>query len=272
MLLAIDIGNTNIVVAVFAQDKITNQWRIFSDARRTGDEYFSILHSLFRDAAIDTKKITHSALSSVVPPLIGPFISATQQLTGKKPLLLSYKIYGKLPIHIPPTALHSIGSDLVCNAMAAWQRFKTACIIVDFGTALTFLALDTKANILGTAIAPGIGTALKALCSNTAQLPIIPLEAPPSVLGTNTVNSMQSGLMFGYKGLVESIIQNMKQEMQKTLCLEAQDIKVLATGGLNSVLKPLTSIFDVVDKYHTLKGLKIIADFMGKTISQPCNL
>lgn len=260
MLLAIDIGNTNIVVAIFDKDEIIHEWRIYSDSRRTGDEYFSILHSLFRDAKVDSLSCDRAVLSSVVPTLIGAFIFAVQKLTGKKPLLLTPLIFSKLDIKIPETALNSIGSDLVCNAVQAWHRFKNACIVVDFGTALTFMGIDCNANIVGTAIAPGIATSLKALCNNTAQLPTVPLDCPPFVLGQDTIRSMQAGLMYGYKCMTEGMVKEIKEYLSQKSKVDLGEIKVLATGGLNSVLEPLTHSFDIVDKNHTLKGLKLIAE------------
>ena len=259
MLLAVDIGNTNIVAAVFDDEEIVKEWRIFSDIRRTGDEYFSILRSLLKDAGILSVEISSSVLSSVVPPLIGPFISAIQQLTKKKPLLLSPAIYDKLPIKIPDTAIHSMGTDLVCNAVEAWERFKGAAIVVDFGTALTFTTIDDKANVHGCAIAPGIGTSMRALSTNTAQLPSIPLEAPPNSLGKNTVHAMQSGIILGTLGMVEYMVNRMKKDLAQESGVEQDKIHVMATGGLNSVLRPLTDVFEVVDKYHTLKGLRRVA-------------
>lgn len=259
MLLAVDIGNTNIVVAIFNDEEIVKEWRIFSDTRRTGDEYFSILCSLLKDTGILSVEISSSVLSSVVPLLIGPFISAIQQLTKKKPLLLNPAIYECLPVHIPPTAAHSIGTDLLCNALEAWERFHGAAIVVDFGTALTFITVDDKAHIHGYAIAPGIGTSLLALTQGTAQLPSVPLEAPPSSLGKNTVHAMQSGIVLGALGMVESMVARMKRDLSAGSGVPESAIHVMATGGLNSVLRPLTDIFEVVDKYHTLKGLRRVA-------------
>ena len=209
MLLAFDIGNTNIKVAILEREKIIQQWRISTDSKRTGDEYFSILRPLFRDAEIDYTKIENAILSSVVPSLIGPFVLVTQHLLNKKPIIIGPDIYDKLPVKIPESAIHQIGTDLLCDAVEAWERFKCAAIVVDFGTALSFTAIDQNANIAGIAITPGLGTALKALFNNTAQLPSVALEVPPSTLGKNTIWSIQAGIVLGYKGLVESLIKQM---------------------------------------------------------------
>ncbi|MCI1208052.1 MAG: type III pantothenate kinase [Treponema sp.] len=263
MLLAIDIGNTNIVTALFEGDDLKQEWRIHTDANRTGDEYFSILLSLFRDSHIRAENISCSALSSVVPALIGPFVSVSEKLTGKKPLVVSPKIYDKLPVKIPSSAVHEIGTDLLCNAVEAWSRFKSACIVVDFGTALTFTTVDDSGTIAGISITPGLGTALHSLFSNTAQLPSVPLVAPPSSLGKNTAHAIQSGIVLGYKWLVEGLITQIKHDLVKETGAVYNNIHVIATGGLNSVLQPITDVFEIVDKTLTLHGLLKVAEYSG---------
>ncbi len=265
MLLAIDIGNTNIVTALFDGYTIKKEWRIYTDAKRTSDEYFSILRSLFKDSHISAEDISSAALSSVVPSLIGPFIRVAEWLTGRKPVVVSPEIYDKLPVKIPASAVHEIGSDLLCNAVEVWCRYKSASIVVDFGTALTFTAVDNKANIAGIAITPGLGTAINSLFSNTAQLPAVPLLAPLSSLGKNTVNSIQSGIVLGYKGLVEGLTKQIKEDLVKETGAEIDKIHVVATGGLNSVLQPITNIFENVDRMLTLHGLLKVAEFVHKS-------
>ena len=163
MLLAIDIGNTNIVVALFHEDEITHEWRIHSDPNRTADEYSSIILSFFRDNGISQSYIKSGVLSSVVPLLIGPFIRLMENIIGRKPIILGPSIYDKLPVTIPKSALHEIGTDLVANSVQAFVEYKKPCIIADFGTALTFTAIDDKGNIQGVAIAPGIKTAVNSI-------------------------------------------------------------------------------------------------------------
>ncbi len=263
MLLAVDIGNTNAVVAVFEGEAIVHSWRIFSDVRRTADEYTSILLSLFRDSGLKGSAVDSSIISSVVPSLIGPFIRTIQNITGQKPLLLNYQVFDKLEIKIPEVSVHEIGTDLVCNASEAYARYKSACIAVDFGTALSFIAVGSKGDVLGVAIAPGLGTAVKSLFSNTAQLPSVPLETPPSALGTNTIHSIQSGIVLGYSGLVEGLVARMRKEIAGKEGISPGDIHVVATGGLNSVLKPITSEFQDYDEKLTLYGLRRIARLLG---------
>ena len=260
MILIFDIGNTNIKAATFDNnDKLLAKWRISTDLKRTGDEYFSLLRPLFRDADIDFCKIEKVVLSTVVPALIGPFVIVAQHITGKKPLIVGPDIYSRLPMTVPVTAVHEIGTDLYCDAYEAWSRYGCPCIITDFGTALSFTAVDDKGNIAGIAIAPGIQTAFNSLFSNTAQIPAIPLDIPASSLGKNTVASVQSGIVLGYKGLVEGLVKRMKEDLVKENKCKIEDIKVVATGGLNSMLTPITDAFDYIDKDLTLSGLLRIA-------------
>ncbi len=262
MLLAVDIGNTNAVVALFKGEAILRSWRIFSDSRRTADEYTSILLSMFRDSDISGCSVEHSIISSVVPALIGPFISAIHNITGKKPALLNYQVFDKLEIKLHEVSVHEIGTDLVCNASEAYARYKTACIAVDFGTALSIVAVGKGGKILGVSIAPGLGTAVKSLFNNTAQLPAVPLETPPSSIGTNTIHSIQSGIVLGYSFLVEGLVCKMKEEIAALEGIDKAEIRVVATGGLNSVLKPITSVFQEYDENLTLFGLRRIAHIL----------
>ena len=255
MVLVFDIGNTDIKTAVFENDKLLYEWRVSTDLRRTGDEYFSMLRSLFNDAKISFADIEQVVLSSVVPALIGPFVIVSQHFSGKKPLIIGPDIYDKLPVKVPETGVHEIGTDLLCDAIEAWCRYKSPCIVADFGTALSFTAVDKDGNIAGVAIAPGIRTAFNSLFSGTAQIPAIPLEIPPTSLGKNTTVAVQAGIVLGYKGLVESLIKNMKEDMEKEIGTKASDIKVIATGGLNSMLQPITDVFDFVDKELTINGM-----------------
>jgi type III pantothenate kinase len=264
LLLCFDIGNTNIKTALFEGDRITHEWRISTDERRTGDEYFSIIRTLTRDVPVNLADIHSAAVSSVVPSLIGPFVIVSQHLIGKKPLIIGPDMYAKLPVKVPESAVHEIGTDLLCDAVEAWCRYKCACIIADFGTALSFTAVDAEGHIAGIAIAPGIGTALKSLFTNTAQLPSVPLEIPSSSLGTNTTGAIQSGILLGYKGLVEGLISRMKADLSAETGIAEDAIKTIATGGLNSMLQPITDAFDDIDKELTLHGLRRAASFAAQ--------
>lgn len=265
MILCFDIGNTNIKIALFDNKKLINNWRISTDLKRTGDEYFATLNSLFRDANIITKNIKETILSSVVPALIGPFVIVSQKIINKKPLIIGPELYSKLPVKVPVTAVHQIGTDLLCDAVAAWTKYKSPCIIADFGTALSFTVVDKDGNIAGVAIAPGIRTAFNSLFNNTAQIPAIPLEIPSTSLGKNTTIAVQSGIILGYKGLVEGLINQLKEDLEKETNTKQNDIKVVATGGLNSMLQPITNAFDFTDKDLTLEGMLIIGEIFSKS-------
>lgn len=264
MLLIFDIGNTNVKVALFESDQLLHYWRVNTDPNCSGDQYFDQINALFKEYNLDVKQISDVVVSSVVPQLIEAFITVTQRLLDKEPLVISSEIYHKLPVTIPPTAVNEIGTDLLCNAVQAWETYHQPCIVVDFGTALSFVAVGDKANILGVAIAPGMGTAIKSLFSNTAQLPSVPLEIPSSSLGIDTIMAIQSGIIFGYKGLVEGVINQLKADMQKQENIKPETIITIATGGLSGVLEPITTIFDYFDKSHTLNGLYTIAKYALK--------
>lgn len=253
MNMVIDIGNTNIVAGLFHENDLAQDWRLNSNPNRTDDEYTSILRSLFRDSGVTISSIEKTLISSVVPSLTDTIFSMMKKMTGKDPFVLNPSIYDRLPVKVPESALHEIGSDILCNAVAAYTYYASACIVLDFGTALTFTAIDNSGLIRGVAISPGLGTAVKALFRDTAQLPSVPLEMPPSVLATNTIHAIQAGVVVGYQGLVESLIIKMRKEMG----LEAP---VIATGGLSSVLGKSTSLFDQVDPMLTLKGLNFISN------------
>jgi type III pantothenate kinase len=259
MLLVIDIGNTNIVAALFRDDTPLPVGRIYTDPKRTGDEYAIVFRSLLREKGVAISDINASIVSSVVPALIGPFLSMIEGITGKKPLLVNPGLYHLLPVKIPEPRAPQVGTDIVCNIVEAYSRFKAPCIVVDFGTALSFAAVGSDGTLLGAAIAPGLGLAVDSLASSAAQLYPVALEAPASALGENTVHAIQSGIVLGYKGLVESLVAQFKDEMTHIQGIKAQDIEVIATGGLNSVLHPITNVFKHVDRHLILYGLKRIA-------------
>lgn len=264
MILAFDIGNTNIKAALIDGETIAHQWRLSTDPKRTGDEYFSALRPLFIDAGIDFSGIDDAVISSVVPALIGPFIIVTQHFCKKKPLVIGPEIFPELSVKIPETATHEIGTDLLCDAVAAWEKYKVPAIVIDFGTALSFTAVDCEGNIAGIAIAPGLGTAINSLFNNTAQLPCVPMEVPESSLGKNTVWAIQSGIFLGYKGLVESMVSRMKTDISKESMTKKEDIKVIATGGLNSMLQPITKCINFIDKDLTITGMLLILKAVRK--------
>lgn len=255
MLLAIDIGNTNIVFGVNDNNKWQNHWRIQTDQLKTTDEYEVIFRSLLLAGKISCTNITEIILSSVVPSLVRPFTEMLSSLIPDSRIItVNPELYKKLPVEIMNP--FEIGSDLVANAVAAYQKFGNHTMIIDFGTALTFTTIGENSNIIGVAIAPGLQTAVSALAGKTAQLPQIHLTPPPSVLGKNTIQAIQAGVVFGFTGLVDSIIEQTQNELNEKL-------NVVATGGLSSVIAPLTKYIENIDEMLTLDGLCHIHSFVS---------
>ena len=271
MLLAVDIGNTNIVAAVFEGDEITFRWRISSDARRTGDEYACLFRSLLRDGGVAQADIKEAAISSVVPALTQAVSFACRALCGKEPFVLSSATAydATLIAHLDPASHHvGIGCDLLCNAVASQKLFAgSATIAVDFGTALTMIATDSSGVIRGVTISPGLRTAARSLSEGTAQLPQVALEVPPTSLGYDTESAIQAGIVLGYKGLVEGLIDRIKVDLASLTGDKRDEVKVAATGGMSRVLANIVSAFDVVDVDLTIRGLKLI--FEAKCCHSP---
>lgn len=251
MVLTIDIGNTNIVFGVAKQNEWVKIWRIQTDLSKTADEYEVIFRSLFASAKISGSEISRTVFSSVVPRLIRPFKEMLNQMLASTPILVEPSIYDSLPIQILDP--YEIGTDLVADATAAFIGYGGPSMVIDFGTALTFTTISRRGEILGVAIAPGLLTALKSLTGNAAQLHDVQLVAPPSVLGKNTIQAMQSGIVFGFGGLVDSMVSRTEDEL-------GEKLTVVATGGLSSVLKNVSSSIEIIDENLTLNGLKYIGE------------
>jgi type III pantothenate kinase len=252
MLLAVDIGNSDIVFGVNKSEKWLNQFRIESQIAKSSSDFDARLRLLFLENNLKISDIDKIVLSSVVPDLTDPIIEMCQNLFGINPIVVGPAIYLKLPLEI--IRPQEIGTDLVCNALYAFIKYKTNIIIVDFGTALTFTTVSETGKIIGVSIAPGLKTAVKSLFSNTAQLPEVPIEVPDSVIGQNTVHAIQAGVMWGYIGMVEKMLLKIQEEV-------GAKCKVIATGGLSSKLIQLHPLFDEIDVNITLNGLKIISEY-----------
>ena len=256
MLLAIDIGNTNIVFGVQKENVWLNHWRLQTDSLKTADEYKVIFRSLLTAGKICRNEINQIIQSSVVPSLVHPFTEMLKGLFPEAQLqIVSPEIYPKLPIKVLNP--YQIGTDLVANAVAAFEKFGNLSMVIDFGTALTFTTIGKNSDILGVSIAPGLRTAVNALAGKTAQLPQIHLTPPPSVLGENTIHAIQSGVVFGFSGLVDSIIERTQEEMKEKLT-------VIATGGLSAVIAPITKNIKSVEPLLTLNGLAQINNLISK--------
>ena len=257
MLLVIDVGNTNICGGIYEDShggSLVHTLRIHTVPKKTEDEYSTIIKSILLDRGIAPSYIGEIVLSSVVPSLTEAMCMMCERLFGTAPIVLGPGIYGRLPLSVPSP--HEIGADLVADALAAWRKTGGASIVVDFGTALTFTCVGHDSNILGVAIAPGLGTAVNALSRDTAQLPFVQLSAPDTVIGTNTIMSIQAGVVHGYIGLVEYMVAKMKKEI-------GGQVRVIATGGLSKTIAGLTEVFDVIDPDLTLQGLAYVAEYVG---------
>lgn len=250
MLLAIDIGNSNIAFGIYGAGW-RHRWRLNTVADKTSDEYEVLFRSLISIHNYELKQIEQIVISSVVPPLSPTFRHMVRSMFGVEPLLVNAKTDTGISVKIDNPL--EIGSDLLANAVAGYAKYQDNCIIVDFGTALSITVVGKTGKLLGASIAPGIKSAMKALSSNTAQLPFVQLEAPPSAIGKNTTHAIQSGVVLGYAGLVESLIKRIKGEVD-------EPTKVIATGGLAEVIAPLTDQFDALDPWLTLEGLRLIVE------------
>ena len=250
MLVTADIGNTNIVLAIFDGDQFVQSFRVFTDTRKTSDEYFVVFNALFRESGIGHGDIDRAIISSVVPNLTRSVEKNLQRLFHINPLIVSHDINTGLKREtIPP----ELGSDILCNlAYAHHVHPDRSVMVVDFGTALTLSAVDRDGNVLGCSIAPGLVTAVNALFGSTAQLPQVELKLPKTPMGRDSQESIRGGIMLGYAGLVDSIIRRTEEE-------RGEKLHVIATGGLSQTISPLIPRLDEVDSLHTLKGLSLIA-------------
>ncbi|HBV96199.1 MAG: hypothetical protein JL50_06115 [Peptococcaceae bacterium BICA1-7] len=249
MVLVFDIGNTNIVLGVYDGGKLLEHWRISTTTKRTADEYAVLLKALFDQAGLSFKRIKAIVISSVVPPLMMTLEIMSKKYFGFSPLVVGPGI--KTGIQIKYDNPREVGADRIVNAIAGFEQYGGPLIIVDFGTATTFCAITDKGEYLGGAIAPGIGISTEALFSRAAKLPRVELVKPPTVIGKNTVSSMQSGIIYGFTGQVDAIVSRIKKEMKGSPL-------VVATGGLAELIAQESQTIDRVDLLLTLTGLRII--------------
>ena len=250
MLLAIDIGNTNIKYGVFDGDTLRVSYRVSSRMSRTADEYGSVLVGLLSDSGINKTDIDGIIISSVIPALNYTMCHMCEYFFGISPIMVGPGI--KTGLNIKADNTREVGADIIVNSVSAFSKYGGPIIVIDFGTATTFDIISEKCELLGVVIAPGIKTSLEGLATKTAQLPMVELDAPKTVIGKNTKHCMQAGIIFGFAGLVESIIYRIKKE------LKIDEIKVVATGGLGEIITKEVKAIDKVDRTLTLDGLKII--------------
>jgi type III pantothenate kinase len=258
ILLVLDVGNTNTVLGVFAQvakadavqpDQLIANWRVATIATQTVDEYGVLFRNLFAMDNLEVKSVRGVVISSVVPPLDSTLRQVCERYFHTKPLFIEPGVKTGMPVHYDNPA--EVGADRIVNSVAAFEKYGGPCVVVDFGTATTFDCVSTKGEYEGGVICPGIGISADALFERTARLPRVDIRKPPRIIGSTTVGSLQSGLYYGYLGLVDGILDLLLGELGK-------ETRVIATGGLASLFGSGSKYIKHVDDFLTLEGLRII--------------
>lgn len=249
MLFTIDIGNTNIMFGIFRDRNLINHWRVGTDKNRTSDEYGVLFRSLLEISGVGVNSIRGAVISCVVPTILDVIVKALDVYFGVPPLVVEPGIKTGMPIlyHNPK----DVGADRIVNAVAAFDECKSSVIVVDFGTATTFDCVSEKGEYIGGTIAPGILVSAEALFGSASKLPRVEIVTPKTVIGKNTVHCIQSGLVFGYAGLVDGIVSRIKNEMDTSP-------KVIATGGLAGVIASESKSLHHTDEFLSLKGLRLV--------------
>jgi type III pantothenate kinase len=249
MLLVIDVGNTNTSLGVYDGARLVAHWRLTTARERTVDEYGVHSRNLFELAGIDFKEITAVAIASVVPPLNFTLRRMSEDYFHQSPLFVDHTTNTGVPILYNPAS--DVGADRIVDAVAAIDKYGAPCIIVDFGTATTFDAINERGEYMGGVITPGITISSDALFARTARLPRVEIKRPSSVIGSTTVASMQSGLYYGYAGLVDGILKRMQEELD-------HKARVIATGGLAPLIATGSDYIEEIDDTLTLEGLRLV--------------
>lgn len=248
-LLAIDVGNTNIVFGVYRESELVAAWRLATRRDQTADEYGILLSQLFERHLLDTREVDRVIVSSVVPALSQTFERVSERYFNREALFVGPGVKTGMPILYDNP--REVGADRIVNAVAAYHKHRRALIVVDFGTATTFDVVSAKGEYLGGAIAPGIGISMNALFSQTSKLPSVQFANPHTIIGKNTVESIQAGIFYGYVGMVDAIVDRQKAELDG-------EARVIATGGLARLVADEARTIDEVDDELTLQGLLII--------------
>ncbi len=251
MIFVLDVGNTNTVLGVYDQSELKYHWRIETNRNKTEDEYGMLIKSLLEHDGLKTTDIEGIIISSVVPPIMAALERMCVKYFGISPLVVGPGI--KTGLNIKYDNPKEVGADRIVNAVSAIHEYGGPLIIVDFGTATTYCYINEHMQYMGGAIAPGIGISTEALYTKAAKLPRIEIAKPESIVGKTTVGAMQAGILYGYVGQVEGIVARMKAQ-------SPVEPKVIATGGLSSLIAAESDVIDIVDPFLTLKGLSLIYD------------
>ncbi|MFZ7125174.1 MAG: type III pantothenate kinase [Desulfobacterales bacterium] len=252
MLLVIDVGNTNTVLGVFDGERLVTSWRVRTERNTTEDEFNVLVRNLFSLNRIDPSAIDRTAISCVVPPMVSLLDAFCGKYLGHRPIWVNPRQSDIIPnlYHNPS----EVGADRIVNAVAAYHKYRSALIVIDFGTATTFDAISARGEYLGGAISPGIGISAEALFIAASKLPRVEIFQPPdAVIGKDTAASIKSGIIFGYAGLVDGVVRRMRRELDG-------NAKVIATGGLAPLLKDVAETIEAVEPDLTLVGLRLIAE------------
>jgi type III pantothenate kinase len=253
MLLALDVGNTNVVLGVYRgrgkKAKLVGDWRLGTDRTRTADEYGALVQGLLSSRKLKLSDIEHVAISSVVPPANRDLAEFSRRYFHVEPFFVS--AHANLGMTLRYNAPTDVGADRICNAVGAFYKYGGLLIVVDYGTATTFDAIDKNGDYIGGAIAPGISISMNALFQHAARLYPVEFRTPPAAIGKNTINSMQSGAVFGFAGQTDALVERIRKEM-------GGKAKVIATGGLATLIQHESSTIDVVDQSVTLEGLRVL--------------
>lgn len=256
MLLAVDVGNTNVVLGLFDGDTLLEKWRLATDNKRAADEYGILIDMLLRNKGYSSSDIDDIIISSVVPSLLFSLEHMCLKYYGKSPIVVETGI--KTGIKIKYDDPRQIGPDRIVNSVAAHTKYGGNLIVIDFGTATTFCCVTEAGDFIGGAIAPGIKTSAAALFEHTSKLPNVDLELPGRFIAKNTSECMQSGLIYGHMGFTMHMVTGMKKEMVELLGCAEQDIKVIATGGMATMVESGVDCIDVIDSQLTLDGLQLL--------------
>jgi type III pantothenate kinase len=249
MLLTIDVGNTNTVLGVFRGEELIANWRLTTARQQTVDEYGVLTRNLFTLAGLDPDAITGVIISSVVPPVNWTLGEMSRAYFGKKALFVELGVKTGMAVLVDNPS--EVGADRIVNGVAAFHKYGGPCIVVDFGTAITFDAISAKGEYLGGVIAPGLGISSEALFARTARLPRVEIKDPGKVIGTNTVTHMQAGLYYGAVDMVDGMLARMKKEI-------GENVKVVATGGQAKLVSKGSKHIQHTDEFLTLTGLRLI--------------